>query len=386
MSIEQRLEDLARTTDEAIRGTPPVGPAFVRRALRHRAATAFATAACLGLFVVGGTQAARQLVQDDPTRAASDGAPAASRLEVRQTIEVGPGPQAVAAGFGGVWVALPDESGSALGEFARIDPATGKVESRTPLTVAPYDALATADAVWVTGQSGEEGLILRLHPDTGATLSTTPVEGMYPREITADGDTIWISAISPEGTEGSVLGLDATSGAIEHEIPVPASTGDLVARGDSVWVLGSAISGGDTIADAAVYEIDPAAGGIAREIGIGGTARAIELRGPDLWVSRDGTTAIRIDRASAAVHRAASVAMGFEPFAATSDGRVWFAGTSPNREGDAVAVLVPEGNGFHVRQTLDLDVDVVDAALDAATGSAWLIDSTDTLIEVHSAS
>ena len=84
-----------------------------------------------------------------------------------QSIDVGNGPQGIAAGAGGVWVANRLD-----GTVSRIDPDTNAVVQTIPVGRAPSGVAVAADSVWVSDES--EGSVTRVDRRSG-DLTTFPL-------------------------------------------------------------------------------------------------------------------------------------------------------------------------------------------------------------------
>ena len=129
---------------------------------------------------------------------------------------------------GAVW-AISTSSASAL----EIDPASGSVRARVPITSRPGStrpvplAVAAGEgAIWVL--NGNTPSVTRIDPQLGAVTATIPLGvGSNPTAIATGAGAVWV-ALSGKGT---VAKIDPDSGA-ERSIPLGgAPTGVAVSRG-----------------------------------------------------------------------------------------------------------------------------------------------------------
>ena len=134
----------------------------------------------------------------------------------------------VTVGGGAVW-AISTSSASAL----QIDPASGSVRARVPITSRPGStrpvplAVAAGEgAIWVL--NGNTPSVTRIDPQLGAVTATIPLGvGSNPTAITSGAGAIWV-ALSGKGT---VAKINPGGGAV-RSIPLgDAPTGVAVSRG-----------------------------------------------------------------------------------------------------------------------------------------------------------
>jgi streptogramin lyase len=170
------------------------------------------------------------------------------RLTTGSAIQVGPG-AGVPAIDGGVWVPL---TGS--GDLVRVDPASGRVTSRTRVgTPSPAgggdldSAIATAGSVWSASDGG--GTIARVDAASGMQTETIQA-GSRPGGLTVGGDAVW--AFGFQGSD--VTRIDASTGG-SSTVHVEGASAAGIAYGDNaLWLL--------SLGPARILEIDPASGGL----------------------------------------------------------------------------------------------------------------------------
>lgn len=159
------------------------------------------------------------------TRAAVQLEPDTGRV-VQRVSDVGGG--SIAIGYGSVWV----------GEYrrntvARIDPGSGNVNARIPVSSAPTRIAAGEGAVWVTTQHPNNA-VWRIDPRTGETVAVIPVPPTSRRVATGAG-YVWVTS----GTYAGEPGVPQTGGVLTKIDPRTnriVATIDLGFRPDGVAV------------------------------------------------------------------------------------------------------------------------------------------------------
>ena len=113
------------------------------------------------LFALAGAFAWRIINRDQPTVRVPVGTPSAVpdhlQAQVIDQIDVGPFPQAIAVGEGGVWVDVPANAPGASPEIVHIDPSSDRVVARIPVPEGESDIAAGEGSVWVTKASADAG-------------------------------------------------------------------------------------------------------------------------------------------------------------------------------------------------------------------------------------
>lgn len=183
-------------------------------------------------------------------------------------VRVGRTPLRTVATPQGVWVSVFGDSA-----LARVDPATGKVDLRTPVRPEgsePEGLAYDGETVWVVDQAAHR--LLPLDPETGVLGRPVPVGG-EPRLVTAGPSGVFVgnfnegsvtryadgravtrnagSCLSPQGlaeaggvvwvactVDGQVVGLDAETLKPVVELPGLGYADMVVADGDLVYVVG----------------------------------------------------------------------------------------------------------------------------------------------------
>jgi ABC-type transport system substrate-binding protein/DNA-binding SARP family transcriptional activator/streptogramin lyase len=165
----------------------------------------------------------------------------------------------VAIGAGSVWVA------QGLSRIARIDPASGRVESTVPVPDASEVAFGDG-AIWVA--SGDIGTLTKVDPRTGAVIATARI-GSWICCIAVGGGYVWAAndtGIWKLASDGRVLGT----------LPTPSQTANIYFGDGALWVA----------ADVAgtVLRIDPRTD-TARRYRIGHLLTGIGVQGSTVVVS-----------------------------------------------------------------------------------------------------
>jgi len=150
-------------------------------------------------------------------------------------IPVPAGPESIAAGDGGVWVA------SASGKVQRIDPATRRVTD-PPVAIADPGGIAVGDGgVWVTSRSRDS--VIRLDPRTGALVGQVIHVGAQPTDIATGASGVWVA----NSADGTVTHIDPVSGQPDPPIrvarhhPLLTGAGNLAHEQPAAEVLALAV-------------------------------------------------------------------------------------------------------------------------------------------------
>jgi YVTN family beta-propeller protein len=191
--------------------------------------------------------------------------------EVIQKFGVGANPDAIAFSAQDVWVANGSD-----GTVTEIDPATTTVVDTIPVGALPAAVAAGPGVVWVAN-SGDDNLS-RIDVDTGQVTTVSAGDG--PDGLLADGDSIWVA----NGADRTLLHLDARTGSPVGDI-VPADSGAagvLLAQG-SLWVANQS--------ELNVTRVDPQSGRVLATIPVGDGPRALAAVHGAIWTSNeyDGT-------------------------------------------------------------------------------------------------
>ena len=114
----------------------------------------------------------------------------------RTRYDVDPKPFGIASGFNAVWVGSNQNA-----TVSRIDPDTLRVVKRIDVRIGGVNpgtyAVATgAGAVWALNADVQS--IERIDPQTNRVVATIPLPfSVYPRQLSADGDEVWVSVTAP---------------------------------------------------------------------------------------------------------------------------------------------------------------------------------------------
>lgn len=132
-----------------------------------------------------------------------------------------PGPAAIAAGAGAIWLALPDR-----GQVLRVDPASRELLA-VELPFGSAEIAAGPDGVFAVSPPGD-GRLAAISPAGQVTVAPA---GRSLQLVAAAGRLVW----TVDDAAATVLALDAGSLARVASFPYLASPGALVARGDLAW-------------------------------------------------------------------------------------------------------------------------------------------------------
>jgi virginiamycin B lyase len=164
--------------------------------------------------------------------------PATNR--VAATIPVGPAPGAMTVAGGVVWVALPERG------LGRIDPASNQ-SSTVPMDRCCEGELAAGDgALWVANH--RDGTLVRVDPATGSVAARIPLSratGQGPHQVAVGDGAVWVtSAGTRRGTANLLWRVDPASNQVIGTLDLgPTSAGGIpnsIAAGNGVvWVGGS---------------------------------------------------------------------------------------------------------------------------------------------------
>jgi YVTN family beta-propeller protein len=347
-----------RASDRSRRGPILVAVGGVTIALAAAAAIVVARGGHGGAALEAGTP--DSLVQIDPTT-----------NRIAANIPVGPGPAAVAASRGSVWVVRAGDPA-----LVEVDPRSARIASRTHLPGIPADLAVTGRGAWIASPFVEPGELVRVAPGARVTqeaVTANTGDDLFapraPSAVVAAGDTVWtnayggrLAAIEGGRTRYVALGRgrsadDLAAGA--NSIWVASSVDDSVLRVDpatelvvriplasvagrrvvsplgiaygdgSVWVTGAR--------DDTVARIDPRVNGVVARIPVGRRPTRVAVGAGAVWVMNAGAgTVSRVDPATNTVVSTIAVAPAVTGVAA-GDGAVWVtvAGGVPARAASA---------------------------------------------------
>jgi YVTN family beta-propeller protein len=273
-----------------------------------------------------------------------------------RAVAVGAAPSGLAAGEGAVWVASSD------GSVRRINPGFNSVASvraaeKTFITSfsLPSPVAVGAGSVWVAGNTQ----ISRIDPQTGKQQSRTGT-GFSPSGIAVGAGAVWVA----ESTENQVTRIDLGGGS-PATIPVGKGPSGIAIGAGAVWVTNSA--------DGTVTRIAPAGGEAQATITVGGTPVGVAVGAGAVWVANSGSgTVSRIDPKTNRV--VGTIQLGESPTGITvADGRVWV-----TVQQNVTALLASAGPGGVVRVPIPSDQDFlnVDPAIANSSDVLQILDAT----------
>jgi DNA-binding beta-propeller fold protein YncE len=335
-------------------------------------------------LVVAGVTLASQafLGRRQPAGPAASLDPLNPRVTAR--IEVGQGPQAIAAGEDAVWVAV-NEPDSPEGWFiARIDPRTNEVTDRIPLFEATEVAVG-AGSVWASGRDRGRGQVLvRIDPDRPAVTARIEVGCIrcHLDQIVAQPGAVWMTVANLDDyPSGEIVRVDPATNRVVARIPVVGDPRDLAVGEDGVWAYALTHFDAQGVAGGTLYRIDPATNSLAATLLAGQVPPLAGISSPSVvaaghgyaWTSRqegdEPGVVVRIDPVDNSVE---SVGIGgpFYPFG-VGEGGIWFRGGAEDAE-PSIAHVNTES--LDIDGSLHLDSTAIDAAFDLETGTIWVAD------------
>jgi class 3 adenylate cyclase/streptogramin lyase len=238
--------------------------------------------------------------------------------KVVDAIDVGFRSSLIAAGDGFVWVV--DPRGSTL---VKIDPATRKVVNRIGIAVGagtiPFGLAAGGGAVWVAVLRGSREVMLELGPDVGDLRRSVPYGGQARAPV--------LFRVNPLALGGAaVWAIDPAAGGVWR---IPRDRGkagkladgldalSIAAGSDAVWVAGTS----------GVTKLDPVGGlelGSSTVGGSGDTASIAVGRGAVWFAPSSGRTLSKLDAQSVTITQTFPVGNGPSGIA-VGEGAVWVA-------------------------------------------------------------
>lgn len=216
------------------------------------------------------------------------------------SVPVGSIPDAIAFGFGSLWV-----TDTTTNSVARIDPTTSLVET-IPVGRSPNAVAVGHGSIWIT--NGNDRTVSRVSPATDQVIDTIQV-GNAPSGVATDESWVWVTnrldgtltRIDPKGGEPETFRIGTT--------PAGVATG-----AGSVWVTDFDMG--------VVVRVDPATGVSGAPIDAGHGPTSIAVADGQVWVvsSRDGTIS-RIDPATNS--RKDTTPVGAQPGVVAVGASVW---------------------------------------------------------------
>lgn len=145
-------------------------------------------------------------------------------------------PVDLTVGGGKVWVLGAEGAIDRIDEVSGLDPeATLSLED--PVGATTTDLAWDGDSLWVSDGDGR-GLV-RLDPQAGVVSARIPFEGHYANLSSSLGGELW-AVVGNETPNASLLLIDSETGLAESgSITLAGRPGGIVARGNSVWTVGT---------------------------------------------------------------------------------------------------------------------------------------------------
>lgn len=174
----------------------------------------------------------------------------------------------VAAAEGSVWV-VTKGSGKRL---VKVDPKTNRVVGRYALPDGVTAVRAGLGALWATNAANGE--LLRIEPRTAKLVATIRV-GAGARFFAVGAGAVWVQ----NNLDGTVSRVSAETNAVVATIPVdstPVDGGDLAVGGGYVWAR---------VSSWLVSQIDPATNAVIARYGPGAGSGSVAAGDGALWIS-----------------------------------------------------------------------------------------------------
>lgn len=299
---------------------------------------------------------------------------------VAATIPVGAFPHAIETGEGAVWATVDNATrGPDDWLVVKIDPGTNEILDTIPTRDAG-DIAVGAGAVWVTSSQGGDGVVVRIDPSTGEVVTTIPV-GSGLSNLESGLGAVWATLnFGGNPPAGEVVRIDPETNEVVARVPVNGGWPRDIAIGEgSVWVYGHSRLREHGWEASSLWRIDPLTNELATVLdqqgflGDGGALPDNLAAGEGVvWAADDKGNGVRIDPATGAVNTF-EVEDGFSwPFLAY-EGKVFFG---------LHAVKILDTRTLEVVGSIDLNSSVVDAAVDASTGSLWITNYEDSITRI----
>jgi hypothetical protein len=195
--------------------------------------------------------------------------PSTARIEARLRLGRNDVASDIAAGAGGVWIAVTRYSGGDRGWVARVDPQRLRVTTRISVGTLPTAMAVEGSSVWVVNGNDT---VSRISTETNRVDATVQLD-RRPAALAFAAGSVWIT----QPADGTVARVDATSAEVVATIPVGGPAYGIAADARGVWV---ALPG-----EGAVVRIDPDTGAVAQRIRVGGDPLAVASDGHFIWVT-----------------------------------------------------------------------------------------------------
>jgi glutamine cyclotransferase len=318
--------------------------------------------------------------------------PLAVHAEITATIDTGkPFPEGVAVGEDAIWVAT--RSADQSGDVIRLDPVSGEIIARIPVSSLPGWEFGGAGIttglgyVWVLGNE-EDGLVLhQIDPASDEVTKNISVGQGSASDVWADATGVWVLAST--GTHVYTLyRLDPSTLQVTQRIDVAADWSNSVfAAGGWLWVLGDDPDRDDEAPPETLTKLDPGTGSV---VGISqptdGDAFFATPSADRIWFWHDGLRALD---ASTGQQIAGPIDVPSECCAselADGTGGVWVITNARSGRADDAGIWHVNRDGVvdrHADVNLGPKSDGVAGAFDPTTDSVWVVHFDTTVSQVQ---
>jgi hypothetical protein len=202
---------------------------------------------------------------------------------VGHAVKLGRGHAVMASGPAGLWVARQPHTGPA-GKVERIDTSTGRPQHAYRVDILPQGIAVGQGVIWVLGTKPNDGMatLLRIDPDTGRVQSrlqlaqppscaTKKLASCYP---VATKDGVWVPLLD------EIVHVNRSGTMAVRAVPLNGHVWDLTEGGGYLWAL----------AETAIYRITKHTGVSLRTtlkatVGVGVQSNHVTADAHSVWVS-----------------------------------------------------------------------------------------------------
>ena len=226
-----------------------------------------------------------------------------------KTAQLDPKPCEITAAFGSLWIVTQS------GQLDRVDPANGHLIARIAVGDTSYQAIAAADAIWVSNHG--DGSVMRVDPRTNRVTKKVELSGITPGGLAYLAGALWIGDDS--SLADHIARLNLATGAVSS---VPAGgkrPGYLAVSDNALWV--------SCVSDGAVSRINPSTSSVTATVHVGRSP--VNLKpgpgpAPEVWVPDDyGNQVLRVDARAARLVEAVTTPGGGPAVVHAFRGGVW---------------------------------------------------------------
>lgn len=312
----------------------------------------------------------------EPTPEASPTEPASVEVSVTTIGGIGPFPNAVVAGEGGIWVSAPRDDGSGGGDLLRIDPSTAEIVARIPLDALPAWEIGGAGmatglgSVWVISQTDEleehrRAVLQRVDPsanDVAEVIDLGPAD--MGADVWVDASAIWALVGARDGAGLEALRIDPVDHQVTSRTAIPAFWSQTIfVAGGWTWVLATAPNDKGPVEANTLYKIDPSTGELVGTVNLGGFVWGPVVDADAIWI-RDVTGVLRLDPITGqplgqAIPPTPGCCTG--AFVPDGTGGVWIGSRLTDAGGEAPALWHIDASGAVIAE----------GAIDAVERDAW---------------